>query len=681
MLSRPGRRPRTARLTARPSDLTLLPLRFEPRAADLAEGLRAACSVAALIALGIALHRPVLAVAALGALLTCFTDPGGPIRARLAPLLTFAVAGALAWGLCGLARAWGLWFALPLGAALILAGSFARAFGQAWMVVGNLFVVVVAIGLDQTLRPAQAAQISGLFLAGGLWAILLTLALWRLHPYAPARRAVAAAYRALARMAADLRAVLRDPAASDERWATHARAARRPVREAIESARATLLGTLRARGPAGARATELLIRLEAADQAFGALIALSELLETDPPARALAAPALRRLRPILVTLAEAIDHDRPLARLPASLSRMERAAPGLPSVTAIAESLRAAITVAAIPARPEPLPESGWRQAGSVLRANLTPASLPLRHAMRAALAAVPALAFTLTHPTPYGHWLTITLVLTMQPYFGLTWMRALERIGATVLGGLVAAVLALILHTQAAIAVALFPLCVLSLSLRKVSFALFLTTMTPVVVLLVELALPGTSELTIALMRAAYTVAGGVLAVLACLILWPEFEPARLPAELAAAIAAHAAYADAVLSALAGPTARTAAEPARRAAGLASNNLEASLSRLLLEPRRASWGGFAPALTIDAALRRLAGRLLALQLDPDAGGGGDLAAWRTWIAAGLAAPAGATLPPRPELYGTAPATADALARLARQVTLIQGVKGRLGVG
>ena len=666
--------PRTPPLPRRPVDLTLLPLRFEPAGADLAEGLRAACSVAALIALGIALHQPLLAVAALGALLTCFTDPGGPIRARLAPLLSFAVVGALAWGVCGLARAQGLWLALPLGAVLILAGSFARAFGPAWMVVGNLFVVMVAIGLDQKLPPALAADFAALFLAGGIWAVLLTLALWRLHPFAPARGAVAASYRALGRMAADLRAVLRDPAADETTWAspwaTHARAGRRAVREALEAARASLLGTLRARGPARARASELLIRLEAAEQVFGALIALAETLQDDPAPRPAAAAALRRLRPILDLLAQAIVHDRPatLARLPASIAAMERAAP-LAAFGIIADRLRAAVTAAAIPGVPDPPPEAGWRQALATLRANLTPRSVPLRHAARATIAAIPALWFTMTHPTPYGHWLTITLLLTMQPYFGLTWVRALERIGGTVAGGLVAAVLSLMLRQPASIAVALFPLCLLSMSLRKVSYALFLTTLTPVVVLLVELTLPGTSELTIALMRAAYTVAGGGLAVLACLVLWPGFGASDLGDARAAARAAHADYADAVLGALAAPAPRGAADAARRAAGLASNNLEAALSRLMLEPRRADYG---PALTEDAALRRLAGRLLAVQLDPDPGRP-DAAAWRGWIRAGLT---GARAPPGPPpVAGATQAAGEALARMARQVGLIAGVR------
>ncbi|MBW4090318.1 MAG: FUSC family protein [Proteobacteria bacterium] len=687
-----------------PADLARLPLRFDPRAASLAEGVRAALSVAVIVAVGTWLHQPLAAVAALGALLTCLCDPGGPLRARIGPLLGFAVLGAAATGGFGLARAGGIAVALPLAALAIFACSFARVFGQAGLQMGNLITVMVVIGLDAPLPPRTAAVVAGLFLAGGLWASLLTLAIWRIHPYGPARQAIAGAFRALARLGDDLQALLiaagAPAGATDARWAAHARTYRRSAREAIEAARTIVLGTVRARGPVSRRGTEALIRLEAADQAFGALIALSDCLEqeTAPLPRAAAAQALRRLRPLLRSLASAIETDRfaRTDRLAASLDGMERGFASLPPddrvrvlLAAIAARLRIALTLATPTGAPIGTADRAapgvawWQRARDTIGGNLDRDSLPLRHALRAALAAVPALGFTLAHPTPYGHWLTITLVLTMQPYFGLTWLRALERIGGTVAGGLLAAGLAFVLHGPLAIAAALFPLAMLSLSLRTVSYALFITTLTPMIVLLVELDLPGTSEPTIALMRALYTVAGGLLAVASCLVLWPSFEPARVDGEVRAAIAAHARYADSLLAALVdahcfGTTTWADVETARRAAGLASNNLEASLSRALLEPRRAGFARFEPALAIDAALRRMAGRLLALQHDPDAAALPPEQArpWRAWIAANLAAPIGTPPSPAP-VTPTDGSAAAALHRIARQIALIHGTAER----
>ena len=94
-------------------------------------------------------------------------------------------------------------------------------------------------------------------------------------------------------------------------------------------------------------------------------------------------------------------------------------------------------------------------------------------------------------------------------------------------------------------------------------------------------------------------------------------------------AIRAHIAYVHAVFAALLEEQPAPAAP--RRAAGLASNNLEAALSRALLEPHRRQDRGHPRGAVVDAALRRMAGRLSVLSLDrpdiPDA----DRPLWEAW--------------------------------------------------
>jgi uncharacterized membrane protein YccC len=196
--------------------------------------------------------------------------------------------------------------------------------------------------------------------------------------------------------------------------------------------------------------------------------------------------------------------------------------------------------------------------------------------------------------------------------------------------------------------------------------------------VLLVESIVPGTSEWSIAWARFALTAAGGVIAVAAGFLLWPTWEPERLGQEARAAIGAHGAYAEAVLAAIAHEEPTTTVEAARRGAGLASNSLEASISRALTEPASTGRDRLEAALVIDAALRRVAGRLSAIELDPGlrmALPPQDLAAWRDWIGGTFRAlAAGETaLPPRP-----ATAEVDSLVRIARQAELMAGVTARL---
>jgi hypothetical protein len=122
--------------------------------------------------------------------------------------------------------------------------------------------------------------------------------------------------------------------------------------------------------------------------------------------------------------------------------------------------------------------------------------------------------------------------------------------------------------------------------------------------------------------------------------------------------------------------------DPARSMAGMASNNLEASIARALQEPRR-DLGASAQldvAMVVDAALHRMAGRLSLLALEPNARGGMTEAAWqrwREWLESALdTLQRGRTeIAIRPSDKPT-----EALGRIARQIDVLQGAIGRLPV-
>ena len=173
--------------------------------------------MAAIVAVSEWLHWPLLMEAALAAWLTCLCDAGGPIRRRVPYLLTFGFAGAALTAGYGLL---GALASLPAVVALAALGVFC----------------------------------ASLLRGGSLWALLLTMVIWRLHPYMPARHAVGDCWRRLALLAGDLREVLRHPAAHETEWDRHAREHRGGVRAAIEVAREAVLATVRSRGPVSERA-------------------------------------------------------------------------------------------------------------------------------------------------------------------------------------------------------------------------------------------------------------------------------------------------------------------------------------------------------------------------------------------------------------------------------------------
>jgi len=653
-----------------------LPARFNLSAISLVEGVRAGLAAAVPIGLGFWLNRPDYSLAALGALLTCICDPGGPMRRRLSLLLAFIALGGLMLGGFGMLRAAGLVATVAAAAPALFICAYLRVWGQAAQALGNLLAVVLLLGADKPLGLAPAAEVAALFAAGGIWALFLTIAIWRIHPYGPARRAVADVWAALAAQTRMMQSLAACDAGTDA-WAREARVGRGTVRASIENGRTVLMDTLQARGAGSGTAAQYLLRLEAADQVFFAQIGLADMLEqADPAARQSAAGLLRRLRALLVVLGRATERDR-LDRLQrfdrtlAALGADPALDPSLrPFAAQLADRLRLATkfidTAQYMPGTPVqgdegvPLRE----QIAGPLRANLTWHSATLRHAARIAAVVTPALAVTLIWHGTYTHWVTITLVLVMQPFFAITWEHSLKRVGAALLGGAVALVLSLLVRTRAHMAGLLPVLGAFALAVRQVNYGVYIAVYTPTVILLVENTHPAGSFWRMALLRGGFSVLGGLLAVAANTLLWPSWEPDRVRADLQAALAAHATYAGAVLN----PSPDHDAERARRAAGLASNNLEASLARAMQEPRRGQRTRFEAALVADAALRRVAGRLIAISLA--GAGGGPVARWVVVALAALAARR--PMPPRPSGGG-----APMLDRLARQVELLNEVLAR----
>ncbi len=681
------------------SDLHRLPVGFDLRGFSIAEGCRAAVAIAAVVALNEWVGWPPLLYMALAAFLACFCDQGGPIGRRVPVLLAFTVLGATTWCGFGLLRPLGLWVAVPAACLLVFCNGFARIWGQAALALGNVLTVVLVFALDAPLSWHKAALVGPMFVAGGLWTTLLAVGLWRLYPHRLQRVAVGEAWRMLALLALDQRGLAR-AGADVAAWEAHARAHRRAVRDAIELAREAVLAAARGRGQVSARAAEAVMRLEVADQLFGSLIACSELLEGAGPAvRGDGARMLRALVPLLRGLGRAIAADRAVA--PARVERAVRLVvvaagedPGLRALAAaVAERLLMAVRLSA---------RGGYRPGGAVageaavpwrervlgpLRANLTWRSAMLRHAVRTAVVACPALLLTLSWEGVYTHWLTYTVTLTMQPFFGATWQRALERVGGTVAGCVIGGGLALLAHTPVQLTALMVPLCIVGFAARQVSYGAFIACLTPQIVVLVALVEPGHSSWEIAGMRVAFTLVGGVIAVAGSLVLWPSWEPERLREAIGEALRAHAAYAAALLGGGGG------LDAARRGAGLSSNNLEASISRAMQEPRRRlgfRWSGrerpagrgtpgggdrLEAAMVVDAALRRLAGRLVALQHDPrgwEALPQGEREAWAAWVVGAVRAVAsGEAVAARPE-GGT-----EGLWRMGRQVELMEGALRR----
>jgi len=692
-----------------------VPLKSE--ALSLAAGIRAATACALPVLIAELTHRHELSWIAIVAFWGCLADSGGAWRTRVIAMASFT--GLASFGcLAALLAGGSIWLAVPFVFVWSFGASLARIYGNAAAVVGSLLVaeIIVCLGTPSG-GLTEALQRTGMTIIGGAWAMLLVLVIWRLYPYGPARRSIGDCWQAVAGFAEALGRLHRGTAA-DHEWAQVIGARRAAARAAIEIGRDIMAGERRRRAGESRRGALLLVLLADADQVFEALVALSEMLESAhgsgrPSAQRALRLMLLRVARTAALLADSLSQGRPPPpiRLATSLARVERhlahdgshpEAAGAALAHAadlfgrIAQYLTVAIETAAgvrqaeglaeLIATAAPEPKAAPRPAiWAVLRTNLTLTSLACRHALRLAIAAAVAVWLADWFAIERGYWIGITAVVILQPYVAATWQRAFERVAGSVLGGLIAAGLGLVLTGPMAVVAVVFPLSVITLAVRGVNYALFVLFLTPQFVLIAELfQTGGVPSWQLAGIRGLDSVLGGMLGLAAGFLLWPSWESTRLPDQLVLALRANRDY----LAAALGGADDTVVQAARRGAGLASNNAEASLQRLLGEPRRRPPAIAEPAMTILTCLRRLAGAAAAISLMPIAARDATtarLSSVREWSGMALAGIAeaigqGAELPVLPALVpgSEQDMIGSELGRIGRQIEVIRGAAARL---
>ena len=219
--------------------------------------------------------------AALGGFEAILVDNGGPYRSRLTTMLTVILGGAIA-GVAGAMATTPLWIAVIVTAGFCFAITFARVLTKEMASTSVIILVIYFAGyggLTHTLSGALENALA--FVLGGLWAAALSVFLWPLDPFRPARLAVAECYAMLAEFTAGVHNTLPD---SDDRRQQRQRMheLQRRMRLQMETARAAI-GTTGARVTARTiRARSLTVLLETVDILFAGTIRWTELFETAP---------------------------------------------------------------------------------------------------------------------------------------------------------------------------------------------------------------------------------------------------------------------------------------------------------------------------------------------------------------------------------------------------------------
>jgi uncharacterized membrane protein YccC len=587
------------------------------RALALALGVRASVAITVPLLIGTLAGLPALLWLGLAGYSAVIADKGGAYRTRAATMAALSVAGAISGVVGGVAGSRpvlsiALMFLWGTGASL------ARIYGTAASSVGlsSGIIFVLSLALPAPLGASLAR--GGLIVAGGLWAMLLSLTLWPLRQYRPARLAVARCYRAIGSYAADISHISADPESGD--WQARVQGERARIRAELEDARGTLASTRRGRQGESIRGERLLVLLATADRIFAQLLALADLLESIAEYEASDATRAELRRTVAgfsaaaSQVAELIEREGKDARAPglSPLFLTPAAAPTEPanepsgSETAQAMSRHAAYIAArirgyfGIAAETAATLESGGaeprvgtsafsrgrkplRQAIEELRESVTRDSVVLQHALRVGITTAAAVLITKTLALPHGYWMTMTTLIVMQPYIGATFIKGAQRIAGTVIGCILAAALAAVIRDPIGIVLLVSIPAAIAVALMQVNYAVYAALLTPAFVLLAEVSV---GDWNLAGARMVNTLLGGVLAFIGSRFLWPIPERERFPPFLAAALHAAGEYLERVVETFADPSAgrMTAVAEARRRLGLGAANAEASLQRLITE-------------------------------------------------------------------------------------------------
>jgi uncharacterized membrane protein YccC len=643
-----------------PLNWLLQQFQLKPGKPAILYGLRTLLVVSGPIGVGIITgHAAASAIAVMAAMFVGMVDVGGAYRQKATAMIAATIGATVALLIANLVGST-LWLAVLTTFLVMfiagLAGLFGSAAASVSLVTSIMFIVALAKFSSFPDLSTVLLQCA-ICIAGGVWAMVLSLGLWVLRPYTPAIQAVAKAYFTLSKFVEVAGERALNPEDRQE-WATRFLQAQDTVTQDLASARSVWGAVWTGREVANLRGNQLLILIEDAAQITTSVVTLVELL-----AIASEHPLFHRLhREIqqvmqeltiaLEMLSEAIAKDNKSVHL-GDLDRVIEALehhwqvlrsqvhnqaiavetdnyPELVNIRKISASLKALAAQihtdaeivtdlqrgerrSIIQRNISPLTQPERSSIIDTLRNNLTFRSVLFRHALRLALVVAIAQLLASLLKVPTGYWVTLTAVVALKPNFGGTSQTTVQRVLGTILGGIIGIALLAIIHNQLAIVVCILLFMVAAMSMRSLSYIIFITLLTPVIILLLNVM--GTGGWEIGVLRVLDSLAGGVLALLGSYLLFPSWERQQLPAQIETTIRANLAYfQEAIANYLHSgqETSTDSIRNLRRQAALENANAAAAAQRLFSEPRHIQ-GEVEPIMTLMLYIRAFFSSVTAL--------------------------------------------------------------------
>ena len=236
-------------------------------------------------------------------------------------------------------------------------------------------------------------------------------------------------------------------------------------------------------------------------------------------------------------------------------------------------------------AETETLSQFRWFSGLEPLRDNFTFDSSFFRHGLRLGSMTTLGVAIYSLTEIPQGNWLTITILVVLQPHFGGTFQRFFHRMFGTILGSIITPILWIIIPNSLILESINLASIVLGFSLVPFHYGLAVFFISIFAIGLQMIQDGGNWEY--AMVRFLWTCVGSALAFVGGFILFRSNEKEQLSAKLIKAISASHDYFNTVLSVYLGttPSDLNWILKQRQKTRLAYFNAQASLQQLSSDP------------------------------------------------------------------------------------------------
>lgn len=219
---------------------------------------------------------------------------------------------------------------------------------------------------------------------------------------------------------------------------------------------------------------------------------------------------------------------------------------------------------------------------------NLSLESSNFRHAIRMSLVlSITYLIFNLLGYSLHSiYWILLTIMVILKPGFGLTKERNLQRLIGTVIGGIIGAVILLLIPDLTVRFILLIFFFLTAYSLFRINYIVAVVFMTPYVLIL--LSFTGVNTIEMAQERIVDTLIGGSIAFISNYVILPNWESIQIKSNIHSLLSANHQYLAQAIQVLSGKKLEIIDyKLARKEVYIASANMGSTFQRLLTEP---SW-------------------------------------------------------------------------------------------